>query len=225
MPPSRLSPLQERVLVALAGTHPIWTLTGGGALAGVHLGHRTTRDLDLFWHGQSTLAGIAAPVVARLRQAGLRVDALQTAQAFQQLRVVDGDDAVILDLVADPVPTIEVPESTTIGDVVLQVDTPHEILVNKLCALLGRSELRDLIDVRALLAHGLELGRALNDAPRKDSGFSPLTLAWALKQQSIAAMARTAGVDAAIASELVTFRDDLAQRVLNQARPTNDGGT
>jgi hypothetical protein len=26
-----------------------WTLSGGGALAGVHTQHRTTRDLDLFY--------------------------------------------------------------------------------------------------------------------------------------------------------------------------------
>ena len=54
MPSSRLTPLQERVLGLLAAIRPRWTL-GGGALAGVHLGHRTTRDLDLFFHGLSQL--------------------------------------------------------------------------------------------------------------------------------------------------------------------------
>lgn len=36
MPPSKLSPLQEQVLIALSGLLPSWTLTGGAALAGFH---------------------------------------------------------------------------------------------------------------------------------------------------------------------------------------------
>jgi hypothetical protein len=62
--------------------------------------------------------------------------------------------------------------------VAIRVDTAYEILVNELCALLGRSELRNLVEVRALLDQGFDLARALADAPKKDSGFSPVTLAW-----------------------------------------------
>ena len=43
-----LSELQARVLVALAGIDPPWTLTGGAALVGFHLGHHTTQNLNLF---------------------------------------------------------------------------------------------------------------------------------------------------------------------------------
>jgi hypothetical protein len=73
------------------------------------------------------------------------------------------------------------------------VDQPHEILVTKLCALLGRSELRDLEDVRALLDAEGDLARALADAPRKEAGFSPVTLAWVLEQLPVAAMGRALG--------------------------------
>jgi len=45
----RLSSLQRRVLKLLAGLSPPWTLSGGGALVGFYVGHRETRDLDLFW--------------------------------------------------------------------------------------------------------------------------------------------------------------------------------
>jgi hypothetical protein len=44
---STLNSLQDRVLGVVAAVGG-WTLTGGGALAGVYLGHRTTEDLDLF---------------------------------------------------------------------------------------------------------------------------------------------------------------------------------
>ncbi|MEZ4320700.1 MAG: hypothetical protein R3F61_24680 [Myxococcota bacterium] len=66
---SRLGRLQHQILEILAGMG--WTLTGGGALAGFHLGHRETRDLDLFWTGPKTLDRIPEEVEARLGAAGL----------------------------------------------------------------------------------------------------------------------------------------------------------
>jgi hypothetical protein len=44
----KLDELQKRVLESLAAVRPPFILGGGGALAGVHLAHRKTRDLDLF---------------------------------------------------------------------------------------------------------------------------------------------------------------------------------
>ena len=63
MPRGRLTQMQEKVLVLLAEIEPRWTLTGGGALAAIHLGHRATRDLDLFWHGRAELGSLAAEVI------------------------------------------------------------------------------------------------------------------------------------------------------------------
>jgi hypothetical protein len=69
----RLTPLQRRILRALAGLTPPWTLTGGGALAGVHLGHRETRDLDLFWRNRGELGRLVSEAVRALRGDGLDV--------------------------------------------------------------------------------------------------------------------------------------------------------
>jgi hypothetical protein len=54
----------------------------------------------------------------------------------------------------------------------VRVDPPEEILANKLCTLLSRSEPRDLIDVRALEALGLDLDDALAAATLKDGGLT-----------------------------------------------------
>ena len=81
--------------------------------------------------------------------------------------------------------------------------------MNKLCALLGRSEVRDLVDVRALLAKGGDLVRALTDAREKDSGFSPLTLVWLLRSLAVETLAPLEGHSKAETGELVAFRDDL----------------
>lgn len=177
---SQLTPLQRRVIGLLAGLG--WALTGGGALGGYHLGHRTTRELDLLWHGRAELERLPAEVERRLRAAGLVVDVLQTSPAFRRLRVSDGAEAFPLDLVADPVATVEAPVEHEAG---VFVDTPREILANKLTALLSRWAVRDLVDVRALLDAGGDLPRGLEDAARKDSGFSPPTLAWVLSTQPV----------------------------------------
>src|SRR5687767_11009767 len=90
----RLDALQIRVLDALADVDPRFVLSGGGALAGVYLGHRTTRDLDLFWRNREELGTLPNLAEQRLAQDGLSVTRLQTAPAFVQLQVSDGDSVV-----------------------------------------------------------------------------------------------------------------------------------
>lgn len=63
---------------------PAFTLTGGGALAGVHLGHRTTRDLDLFWRERAKLDDLADRVSERLLDQGLAVSTIQTGRTFHR---------------------------------------------------------------------------------------------------------------------------------------------
>ena len=215
----RLSSLQWRVLRILAGLQPPYTLTAGAALAGVHLGHRVTRDLDLFWRGLRDLGSIPRQVESALVAEGLSAEPVQTSPPFCRLRVSEGKETCFVDLVAEPVPALEAPAQLRVQGVSIAVDTAHEILVNKLCALLSRSELRDLVDVRALLDSGEDLRRALADAPRKDSGFSPLTLAWVLKGLDPRVMAGALGWAAAEAEKLERFRLELIEKILSVATP------
>jgi hypothetical protein len=107
----------------------------------------------------------------------------------------------------------------SIGRVEILVDTPHEILVNKLCALVQRSELRDLVDVRGLLGAGGDLERALRDAPRKDGGFSPLVLSWQLEGLDLGAMGRAEGLTEHEVAELDAFRTTLIARLSRLSHP------
>jgi hypothetical protein len=159
---SRLGPLQRRIIELLAGMG--WTLTGDGALVGYHLGHRDTRDLDLFWHGLDELGYLPREVERRLLAAGLHVDSIQAAPAFRRLRVTDGHEVVPVGLVADPVPPSRPPVEAAPG---VMVDPPDEILANKLNALLSRWAVRDLVDVRALLQAGLDLDVARKLPPAR----------------------------------------------------------
>lgn len=215
---SRLSSFQWRILRVLAGTEPSWTLTGGGALAGIYLGHRATRDLDLFWHSLSQLPN-TYPIVERLQNAGYDVVPLRTSPTFVQLRVSDGKEVTVVDLVADPVPTIETPQVVVIEDLQILVDTPHEILINKLCALLSRSEYRDLVDLEALITNGLDWKRALVEAERKDGGFSAATLAWVVHDLPLRALGRAAGAEETQIKELLVFRDRFVLELAALSRP------
>jgi hypothetical protein len=215
----RLTPLQRRILRALAGLTPPWTLTGGGALAGVHLGHRETRDLDLFWRSRGELGSLVSDAVGALRADGLGVETLRTAPAFGELRVSDGTDTCIVDLVAEPFAPIAPPERAVIEGTAIAVDSRHEILAGKLAALLERSEPRDLVDVKALVDAGEDLLAALRDASRKDSGFSPLTLAWVLKGTDPRPAVKALGWSSAQAEELLAFRQELIERLTAASAP------
>lgn len=215
----KLTALQWRILDVLADVQPEWTLTGGAALAGFHLKHRTTKDLDLFWHNQDQLGELPREVRERLSAAGLEATVLRSAPAFFQLRVSEGTNVCVVDLVADPVPTVEAPQRFPLQDGTIAVDSPQEILVNKLCALLGRAELRDLVDVQGLLASEADLKRALADAPRKDAGFSPLTLAWVLRDIRPKALGHLAGLSEQEAKDLENFKERLVLELLEAGAP------
>ena len=59
------------------------------------------------------------------------------------------------------------------------------ILANKLTALVGRAEERDLVDVMFLERAGYSVEAALPAALDKDGGCTPATLAWLLSEITI----------------------------------------
>lgn len=129
-----------------------------------------------------------------------------------------GLETCVVDLVAEPFAAIEDPLRPAAGSATVSVDTPHEILVNKLCSLLGRAELRDLVDVKALLDAGESLESALADVPKKDAG-SALTLPWVLKGLAPEPVARALGWGAEETDEIAHFHRTLIERILAAAAP------
>jgi hypothetical protein len=216
---NKLSAIQERVLVALAALRPQWTLTGGGALVGFYTKHRETRDLDLFFHHERGLGSIIVDATHALQAAGMSVTGLHTSATFAQLDVRSGAESVVVDLVADPTPITEPAQPFVVGSATIMVETPHQLLVNKLCALLSRSELRDLVDVRALVEFGGDLIRALRDCPGQDAGFSPLTFAWGAQGLPVRRVAAAQGWRDEDIDALERFRDDLVSRAISEAQP------
>lgn len=211
---SRLSDLQQDFLNAFFGRETRFFLTGGGALVGFHLGHRETHDLDLFTLEDAMDAGVA--VTAEIaRQWGASLESIQTYPDFRRLLLKRNDEAIVIDLVRERVTQIT-PEKPVINGV--RVDSAEEILANKLCALLSRSEVRDLVDVRALEASGYRIEDALPAAASKDTGLTPAQLSWILSQIELGDdLTPPGGVST---KELRQYLADLIIRLTRLAHPS-----
>lgn len=211
-----LSPLQQDLLREFFARERRFVLTGGGALVGYHLRHRTSDDLDLFAKPPVDIEDARRAMTGAAVALGATVESLRTYPEFVRLLVSRGDETVIVDLVIDRAPDVDEPSDVADG---VRIHSLREIASNKICALLGRGEVRDLIDLRAILAHGVDLEVALADAERKDGGVSAATLAWILDQVAIGGQAKLPGVTP---DELENFRTDLVLHLRRLARPSTD---
>ena len=176
-------------------------LTGGAVLCGWELGHRTTDDVDLFTTSDDAMALGDGSVRAVADETGCTLHAMVTAPDFRRYELRRGVEALIVDLVRDRAPQLR--EKIMRDGVTM--DTVEEIFVNKICALVGRSEVRDLVDLRALEARGMRVEDYLDLAQKKDGGATAATIAWLLS---------TLPVEEGLAG----YRRDLESRMLAAAK-------
>jgi predicted nucleotidyltransferase component of viral defense system len=209
-----LTELQSEILRRFFAQRQDFFLTGGAALVGFYLSHRETHDLDLFTaggaldEGERTLRQIATELE-------LEIEPVRRDPAFQRflVRRRQGDESLVIDLVRDDVPQLAAKRIIS-G---IRIDSAEEILANKLCTLLSRVEVRDLVDVMALQHSGLDPIAAVASAARKDGGLTPSQLAWVLSSFPIPADKALPGDVSPDA--LRAFRDDLIRRLAAAAFP------
>lgn len=210
---SRLTPLQAEVLTAFFARTQDYFLTGGAALAGFFAGHRDTLDLDLFTTSATLVEGdhILHDVA---RELGADVEKLQSSRGFLRRLLRRGNESVVVDLVHDEAPQAAFGKMVRDGIV---LDRPEEILANKLCALVSRAELRDIVDVRALLRAGLSLPDGVALAQQKDAGVTPAQIGWLLGEVRITDATRIPGD--VTADELRAFVHELRRELARIAAP------
>ena len=140
-----LYPRQDRALAAIAALDTGFYLTGGTAASRGYLGHRFSDDLDLFVNDEPLFAVWSDRVVQALAaQEGFAVAVqLKEARYTRIVAAVDGVDLKI-ELVNDiPSHVGDVRVHPTLG----RLDSPENILANKVAALNDREEPKDLADV------------------------------------------------------------------------------
>lgn len=210
---SKLNNLQKDFLQAFFARENRFFLSGRAALVGFYFGHRETHDLDLFTLENEIENGFRL-VREVAKELNASVESIQTAPDFRRLLLKKNDEAIVVDLVREYVFQVS-PEKPIIKNI--RVDTPEEILANKLCALLSRSEIRDLVDVRELEKAGFSLESALKVAEKKDFGLTPAGLAWVLNQINFGDEFQPPGAVSVL--ELRDYLSDLIDRLKRLALP------
>jgi hypothetical protein len=188
-------------------------LGGGAALAGAHLGHRLSGDIDLFCHQAEDVRFLVRELPAIASECSAQIDLVRDAATFVRGHARWASLELEIDLVHEPAADIETP--APIEQVV--VESLVDLRAAKLTCILSRSEPRDLVDLlfldRAGYAPELDLPLAL----RKDAGIDPGVLAWLLGQFPTRPLPRM--IEPLTEAELVRFRDDLRERMRRAALP------
>jgi len=176
-----LSGFQREFLRALATRRSGFFLTGGAVLAGWVLGHRETDDLDLFTPDDAPMRDADRMARGIADELGATVEPTRTSPDFRRYALRRGSESIIVDFIRERVPQLH-PKSERDG---ITMDPVEEIVANKICALLGRTEIRDVVDLYCLEMAGFEVEQFLADAQRKDAGVTPAALAWVLSELAV----------------------------------------
>ena len=212
--PDRLTPLQRELLSAFFAHERRFFLTGGAALAGYYLHHRVTDDLDFFTHDKEAFTAGGRALTAAADEVGARVVVTQDTPAFRRHVVSRGIESVVVDLVWERVPSVFPDKVERAG---ARIDRPEEILINKLTAVVSRSEERDIVDIMFLERAGWTVESAVDGALAKDGGCTPAALAFVLSEIELPDSATLpAGV---IPAELRDYIASLVVRLCRLALP------
>lgn len=172
----QLYPLQDQVLQAINRVDTGFYLTGGTALSRGYLQHRYSDDLDLFVNYDPNFALWSSLVIDRLIAHEEWVCEISIRQQFfVRILLKQHETTLKIELVNDvPARVGEVQTHPTLG----RIDSADNILANKLSALVGRDEPRDIADVWGLCTKlGLSLKEAIDGAQSKATGIYPPDLA------------------------------------------------
>ncbi|MGC4745815.1 nucleotidyl transferase AbiEii/AbiGii toxin family protein [Micromonospora sp. DT201] len=169
-----------RIALTAAGRFG-FALAGGYAVSAHGMGARLSGDVDLFtaWSLRASFSEAVDSVVNALEDNRYTVQAVIRNDTFARLLIADRDDPSAepdkLEMSADW--RAHTPVMSTIGPVL----HPDDAVANKMCALFGRAEARDFLDVDAALMSGqYTKQRLLELASAADSGFEPRAFADAL---------------------------------------------
>ena len=178
-----LTTLKRDFLKAFFERSQAFFLTGGSALGIFYLQHRMSYDLDFFttdtsiqWHLlDNEVRSISDCIEAHC-------EAITAAPTFRRYELKRKQEQEILDFVVEMTPQIDV-EKTHFGK--LRVDTLREITVNKICTLIGRCELKDLVDLFFLNKRGFTVRDHFAEARRKEGGLDPAMISFILARTVI----------------------------------------
>ena len=171
-----LYPLQNRVLQIIRHVDTGFYLTGGTAASRGYLNHRFSDDLDFFVNDDDHFGLWVERIIQAINhQAGWQCTVLLKEERFARLNVIEENVQLKIEWVNDvPARVGEPIDHPILG----WLDTPENILANKVTALLDREEPKDFADIWGFCCKmKLSLPDALKNADSKAAGVFPADLA------------------------------------------------
>lgn len=173
---TKLYPLQDTVLRVINGLDTSFYLTGGTASSRGYLHHRFSDDIDMFVNDDSRFSLWADRIVHALSESkDLQLIVLQRDDRFVRLSVSECDTLLKIEMINDvPSHIGKIRKDAVLG----MLDSPENILANKVTAVINRQEPKDLADIWGFCCKmGLSLTTAITDAHSKAAGVFPADLA------------------------------------------------
>lgn len=169
-----LYPLQNHVAAIINKADTDFYLTGGTAASRGYLNHRFSDDLDYFVNDDNRFGLWVERVIQALNREW-KCDVLQKEERFARLSLQQKDFFLKIEMINDvPARVGEIKTHPLLG----RIDSPENILANKVTALLAREEPKDLADVWGFCYQKkLSLQAAITDAQSKAAGVFPADLA------------------------------------------------
>ena len=142
--------LQDVVLSAVFADEVGFYLTGGTCLHRFHFDARYSDDLDLFTSDFATFRDEVRMILERVRTESIAVRTTVDTRDFVRILV---DDSLQVDFVNDRVYRVGAPHVSE-SRVPVRIDNLENIAANKICAILGRDEPKDVFDFCTILQSG-----------------------------------------------------------------------
>lgn len=171
-----LYPFQDIVLKNINILGSPFYLTGGTALSRGYINHRFSDDLDFFMDDDPDFDLWSDRVISSLSKSlQWKTGILQRDDRFIRLSLIQNDVNLKIDMINDVPSRVGIPiHHPLLG----MLDTPENILANKITAVLDRTAPKDIADIWALCTKmDLSLSTAIQGAQSKASGVFPVDLA------------------------------------------------
>jgi predicted nucleotidyltransferase component of viral defense system len=225
-----MTPFQARVLGILFSVESVrrnYYFTGGTALAEFYLQHRESDDLDVFTRERRDMRNDYREVMRLLNSEGMDIHLREESDQFVRF-VASGNggagEGLKVEFCRDA--GARMSPATTSGDII--VDSFEDIAVNKVCAIRGRTDVKDYVDLFFILRESeYTIDYLIGRAKEKDADFdredTVLEFATKLLEVNDLQLHKIRMIKPLTIGDLQSFLIPKAEALIERLRPVGHG--